>query len=156
MKALQNQEASAQRALENLNDIIAPEPVSLLPQTAGWIVLGFVLIASLTAWVVLARRRYRRNTYRREALELLDATPPQALPALVKRVAIAARPRTEVAALTGDSWLDFLDRSYGGDGFSNGPGRALATLSFAPAAPDARVPDELHDLVALWIRKHRV
>jgi hypothetical protein len=156
VKALPNQEASAQRALESLNDIIVPEPVSLLPQTAGWIVLGVVILAVLAAWAVFARRRYRRNAYRREALELLDATPPHALPALVKRVALAAEPRTAVAALTGDSWLVFLDRSYGGDGFSNGPGRALATLSFAPAAPDARVPDELHDLVALWIRKHRV
>ena len=154
--ALHAQEASAPQALEGLNDIVVPEPVSLVPQTAGWIVLGVVIIAALTAWAAFAWRRYRRNAYRREALDLLDTTPPQELPALVKRVALAATPRTEVASLTGDPWLEFLDRTYGGNGFSNGPGRALATLSFAAAAPDAGVPGELHDLVALWIRKHRV
>ena len=154
--AFHAQEATAQQTLEGLNDIVVPEPVSLMPQTMGWIVLGVVIITMLATWAALAWRRHQRNAYRREALALLETTRPQALPALVKRVALAAAPRTEVASLTGDSWLAFLDSSYGGHGFSNGPGRALATLSFAPAAPDAGVPADLHDLVALWIRKHRV
>ncbi|NIM02313.1 MAG: DUF4381 family protein, partial [Acidobacteria bacterium] len=39
-----------------------------------------------------------------------------ALPVLVKETALTYRPRSEVAALSGDSWLRFLDESYGGDG----------------------------------------
>ena len=156
MMALHTQEVSAQRALESLNDIIVPEPVSLMPQTAGWLVLCFVIVAALTAWAVLARRRYRRNAYRREALAIVDSTPLTELPALVKRVALAAAPRTEVAALTGDAWLVFLDRTYGGDGFSNGPGRLLATVSFEPVPDDLRASADLRNLTALWIRKHRV
>ncbi|KPK14138.1 MAG: hypothetical protein AMJ67_16675 [Betaproteobacteria bacterium SG8_41] len=153
---LQAQQAAGAQALEGLNDIVVPEPVSLLPQAPGWIALGVVAIALLVTFAVLALRRYRRNAYRREALMLVEATPLDSLPALVKRVALAAAPRAEVASLTGDDWLAFLDRSYGGDGFSDGPGRALASLSFEPSAIDQRSSADLRDLVATWIRKHRV
>jgi hypothetical protein len=96
----QPQEAAAPQTLEGLADIVVPEPVSLTPQTAGWIILGVIVIALLATVAVLAWRRYRRNAYRREALALVESTPLIALPALVKRVALAAAPRTEVASLT--------------------------------------------------------
>ena len=156
MMVLQTQEAAAPRTLEGLNDIVIPAPVSLMPQTVGWIIPGVIVIAVLATVAVLAWRRYRRNAYRREALALVESTPLIALPALVKRVALAAAPRTEVASLTGDEWLSFLDKAYGGDGFTNGPGHALATLSFSPAPDDQRASAPLRNLVALWIRKHRV
>jgi hypothetical protein len=152
----QVQEAAGAQALEGLNDIVVPEPVSLLPQAPGWIALGVFIIALLVTIAVLAWRRYRRNAYRREALALVESTALDSLPALVKRVALAAAPRAEVASLTGDDWLAFLDRTYGGDGFTNGPGRALAALSFQPAALDQRSSAALRQLVATWIRKHRV
>lgn len=152
----QPQEAAAPQTLEGLADIVVPEPVSLMPQTVGWIVLGVIVIALLATVAVRAWRRLRRNAYRREALALVESTPLIALPALVKRVALAAAPRTEVASLTGDAWLTFLDRTYGGDGFTNGPGRLLATVSFSPAPDDQRSSADLRNLVAIWIRKHRV
>lgn len=152
-----SQEAAAvPQGLENLNDIVVPEPVSLVPQSVGWIILAVVIMAVLATWAVLAWRRYRRNAYRREALAQVESTPLNALPALVKRVALAAAPRAQVAALTGDDWLAFLDRTYGGDVFTNGPGRPLAALSFEPAAIDQRSAADLRHLVALWIRKHHV
>lgn len=156
MKAPIAQETSASQALESLNDIVVPDPVSLLPQTVGWIVLCVFLFAALAAWAVFAWRRYRKNAYRREALALIDSTPLTELPALVKRVALATAPRTDVAALTGDAWLAYLDRTYGGDGFTNGPGRLMATVSFEPAPEELRVATDLRSLAALWIRKHRV
>lgn len=156
MMAFPPQEAAAPQTLEGLNDIVVPDPVSLMPQTAGWIILGAIVVAVLVTFTVLAWARYRRNAYRREALALVESTPLAALPALVKRVALAVALRTDVASLTDDAWLAFLDRTYGGTGFSSGPGRPLASLSFDPAAPDQRESEDLRRLVAVWIRNHRV
>lgn len=150
------QDAQAAPIVEGLNDIVVPAPVSMMPQTIGWVVLGAIAVLTVVAAVLWARRRYVRNAYRREALAVLDQTPLAALPALVKRVALAAVPRTEVAALTGDAWLAFLDRTYGGRGFTSGPGKALASVSFDPAAADERSAADLRQLVARWIRRHRV
>jgi hypothetical protein len=156
MKPLGMQEAQGSPTLEALNDIVVPEPVSLVPQTVGWVVVGVAAIALIGVVVLLAWRRYRSNAYRRAALALVDTTPLDALPALVKRVALATAPRSEVAALTGEAWRTFLDRTYRGNGFTAGPGRALASVSFDPAALDEQSSADLRRLVARWIRRHRV
>jgi Ca-activated chloride channel family protein len=143
--------------LEGLNDIVTPESIPLVPQTIGWLVLLIVVIVATLAIVVVVRRRYRRNAYRREALEIVNDTPLAELPALVKRVALVHAPRSDIAALTGDEWLQYLDRSYGGNGFTEGPGRILATLSFDPsAAAQVASTEELRALISTWVRKHDV
>ena len=161
-----------QAPLLDLYDIVLPEPVSWVPQTPGWWILLGVLVIALSWATYSTVRRRRANRYRRLALERLArieqdlATPSSrddammALPVLVKQTALAFRPRTHVAALSGDSWLHFLDESYGGSGFSKGPGRLLPKLAYsAPDAMRALPTDELHalvDLVRRWIRRHRV
>ena len=62
------------------------------------------------------------------------------LPRLVKQTALAFRPRTEVAALSGEPWLQFLDASYGEKGFTEGPGRLLPKLAYASLAQEGRHP----------------
>ena len=145
-----------QQALEGLNDVVAPEPVSLVPRTVGWWVLAAVVVTTLVALTALAWQRYRRHAYRRAALAMVESTPLTELPALLKRVALAAAPRTDVASLTGDAWLAFLDRTGGGVDFTNGPGRKLASVSYAPAPEDSATVTELRTLAARWVRTHRV
>ena len=71
---------------------------------------------------------------------------------LLKRVALARFPRKEVASLTGNAWLTFLDRTGGDGGFVSGPGRVLAT---APYAPNAVVDHAaLIDLAKDWVRRN--
>lgn len=156
MMPLVIQEAQSSPVLEGLNDLVVPEPVSMMPQTVGWVVVCMAVLAVFGVLGFRIWQRHRENAYRRAALALVDTTPLTALPALVKRVVLAAAPRSDTASLTGDAWLAFLDRSYGGDGFTRGPGRALAAASFDPAATGKHAPAELRHLVALWIRKHRV
>jgi hypothetical protein len=163
-------ELSDSGALSGLHDIVVPEPVSYLPQTIGW---GIVLLAliGLGVWLgVLARRRQRTRRYRELALRDLEALRRQyqggarqevfsALPELVKRTALVAFPRPDVASLTGKEWLEFLNRSYDGAGFTDGPGRWLPSLAYACRAgqpvPDEEEMGSLVSLVQTWIRDHR-
>ncbi|KZM49769.1 DUF4381 domain-containing protein [Labrenzia sp. OB1] len=139
--------------LDLLDPVQEPPPISMFPQTAGWIWLGLALLLGLAALVWQFLRYRRKNAYRRQALrELLDCPDDAAhLATLVRRTALAAFPRDEVASLCGKNWLTFLDRAYGGNGFSAGPGEQLASAPYAAGQKEA----SLKALVRTWIRKHR-
>ena len=144
--------------MQELHDIVLPGAISLRPQTTAWYVLLFALLA-LCVWGVFAWRRHVRcNRYRKLALaRLVDIEARGAfteLPVLVKQTVLAYSARQEVASLSGDAWLRFLDASYGGRGFTEGPGRLLPVLAYGRTeGVDA---DELLELVSQWIRKHHV
>ena len=132
----------------------APVPVSLWPQTAGWIwVLGaVVLLAAIAVWKWVAWRR--ATAYRRAALAALDAAgdDPAAIADILRRTALAGFPRRQVAGLHGARWLAFLDETGSNTGFSDSDaGRVLVTGPFKPQAPDARLPV----MAAEWIKTHR-
>jgi hypothetical protein len=71
---------------------------------------------------------------------------------LLKRVALTRYPRTRVASITGEAWVQFLDRTSGTNEFSMGAGQALIQGSYAPAT-DVEV-DQLHKLARYWIKQH--
>lgn len=108
--------------LRALDDIVEPAPISYLPQTWGWAVLAVLLLFLL---ILAARHGYRHwhaNRYRRAALAEIDGLERQArlqpsnfpieatLTALLKRTALAAWPRTDVASLNGRHWVQFLTK----------------------------------------------
>jgi hypothetical protein len=82
-----------------------------------------------------------------------------AIPALLKRTAIHAFGRGNVAELSGQVWLEFLDRTGSTNGFSQGPGRLLPELAYAKEDTVRGVTGETIDqvlaLVTTWIRQHR-
>lgn len=157
-------------ALQALHDVVAPLPISWMPQTAGWFVAMALLLAGLTLLTIRIHRRRQANRYRGAALKELDrirrlARQPASrtpalleLPGLVKRTALSFRDRSEVAGLTGEDWLAFLNGTYGGDAFSRGPGRLLVDLPYrdetwAGTLEEAEV-EALFDLVGRWISRH--
>lgn len=80
-----------------------------------------------------------------------------ALPALLKRTAMAATSREQVASLTGDDWLRFLDRTLNSDAFVCGAGRLLPRLAYSQSLPADISTQDLDQLMALsrrWIRHH--
>jgi hypothetical protein len=150
----------------DLRDIHMPAEPAFWPPAPGWWLL-FALICVLAFWLGrFGWHQYQRLRRRQLILSELDRLQSAglqapaliaAVSALLKRVALSRYPRTEVAALTGDAWLDFLDRSGGNGGFAAGPGQALAQGAYAPAV-QVRDPDfDAEALLAVardWLRRN--
>lgn len=146
-----------------LKELPLPEPVSWWPQTPGWYLLGTALLLVLVwlGWKLWLR--YQRNSYRREGMARLNgmASDPQALkdlPFLLRRSALQAAPRKDVASLRGDDWLAWLDDSAGRKLFEQTDAEALDELSFA-GENDRSLDDvsaqRLIEASKVWMRSHR-
>jgi hypothetical protein len=112
--------------LSNLRDIAVPPPVSFWPPAPGWWVVGAACLVAGGLAVAAVVRHRRRNAYRREALRELASAEASDISAILKRAALAAFPREQVASLSGPAWLAFLDRT-GGTRFA---GTALASRAY--------------------------
>lgn len=144
-----------------MHDIVVPDPVTWLPQTPGWlIVLGWlVAVVCLAAWQVV--KRWRRNRYRRDALAELraiasgpdvdTAQAAQRIANVLKRTALVAYPRADVASLYGAEWARFLTESAGNDPQVADAAEELAAAAYRPGAD----PKSLSRPAQRWIRLHR-
>ena len=139
--------------VDRLEMVAEPEAISLFPQTAGWIWLGLAVVALIVLAVHRFQRWRRANAYRRAGLDELARAKgdPARIAVVLRRAALSGFPRKEVAGLHGNAWLEFLDQSYGGTGFRDGPGRVLAAAPYR--ATDAAAG--LDELAADWLRRHR-
>jgi hypothetical protein len=147
--------------LSRLHDIVPAPPVPWWPPAPGWYVLAALIAVAVAAlawrWLVLRRR----NAYRRRALALLeglgtDAAAMPELAALVRRTALSAYPRAQVAPLAGEAWLAFLDRTGGRPAFTRGSGRHLVELAYGRGTLGPAEQRELLATARWWIRAHRV
>jgi len=147
--------------MELMHDLARPEPVTWLPQTAGWWVLaGWLLVIGSLA-IGYASARWYRNRYRREALGLLKAIEsgtdigaagPE-IASVLKRTALVAYPRLEVASLHGTAWADFLRDSSNCDPAVE---RSAVELAGAAYRRDTSVDGEtLIAAARRWIKIHR-
>lgn len=136
--------------LDKLAEPPMPEPVSLAPQTAGWWVLGAVLLLSLAYGLWRLWLHWRADAYRRAALHRLRKAgqDPALIATILRRAALAAYPRREVAGLAGTDWVAFL-RATGS--FPEAAGPALIRAPYAPVG-EAGV---LRKAAERWIRTHR-
>jgi len=160
-------------SLDRLHDLVVPPPTPWWPPAPGW--LWLLSLLALAALVLAVRRfvRWQRNRYRREALAELRRIEKQLgspenkgaalldLSELLKRVAITAYGRTDVARLAGNDWFAYLDKCAG-TAFNQGLGDAMARALYSG---QAQSPGTVHggpavDCPALvaearhWIRKH--
>ena len=122
-----------------------------------WVVMALALVLLFVAsWHFLSARR--KNAYRRYALVELETIRdhPRALPALLKRVALTAYPRSEVAALSGERWIAFLNREAPGC-FDASTGTLLISLAYRERQGGAEAEQDvgrLIDSVRHWIQQH--
>ena len=76
------------------------------------------------------------------------------MPDLLKRVALSAWPRDQIAGLVGSDWHRFLDRAAATDRFESGSGERLEQAAYAPAGLTEASFRALCDDVDWWIRHH--
>ncbi len=142
-----------------LREIHLPDPIGWWPLAPGWwlLIIGIPLLLLLLAWLW---RFLRRKTVKKLALLELETIarndlPPlekvQKLAILLRRISLSAYPRAEVAGLTGEAWLEFLDHSFKTRPFSEGSGRLLIEAPYR-----REFEGDLETLVALcrdWIKR---
>ncbi len=119
-----------------LRDIHLPEAVGWWPPAIGWWVLA-VLIPLLCWLVFWLYKRITRKTAVKTAKKILknikqdnDIDTLIALSKLLRRVAISQAPRDEAASLTGQAWLEYLDKSVKGNPFTEGVGKVFANVHY--------------------------
>ena len=140
-------------SLTRLHDIITPSPISLWPLAPGWWLLAAFLLTGVLLFVLRERKRHQANRYRREALAALaSAGTAGEVANLLKRVALSAWPRTEVAALHGQAWVEWLQRQ-GGEKPSDEV-MLLLTRDVYRKPGQAGI-EPLKTYAASWIRQHR-
>ncbi len=142
-------------ALSGLRDVILPATPSFWPPAVGWWLSALLLSGLAVAGIWLVRRKSKsrlRNAVAAQVDQISNQAPAEAvreLSVLMRKVALTAFPRSQVAALTQDDWLVFLDRSGRTDQFTQGIGKSLAE---APYAPQPQVDiDALVQLCRDWI-----
>lgn len=152
-------------ALAGLRGYRLPDPVAWWPPAPGWWVVATLLLvaAGVLAWWTLRQRRCTAAAreaqrelarLRRDQRQAQDPTAAvRSLSKLLRRYVLAKFARHEVASLTGDAWLAFLDANGGGGRFRDGPGRQLVEAPYRPVAD--RSVEPLVDLVEDWIRHNR-
>ncbi|AQQ67131.1 hypothetical protein Mag101_05345 [Microbulbifer agarilyticus] len=152
----QTKPTTAETTLPDLIAQLAPPPVpeaiSLWPQTPlakSLLLMALFLVLALAS---LAYRRYRANAYRRAALRALDtvADDPAQIAELLRRTALVAYPRDQVAGLTGSVWLDFLNHHYPGNAFTGALGETLLQGAYRTCPPLPALTSAARN----WIRHH--
>ncbi len=148
-----------------LRDIHLPGAPAIWPLAPGWWLIAALLLALLVWAGVAGWRRYQLRCERMQVLDELERIAvrlaQESSPALVanlstllRRLALTRFSRAQVAGLTGDAWLHFLDASGQTTGFFTGPGRMLVTAPYQRAlSENADVPG-LVVLVRRWVERN--
>ena len=139
-----------------------------LPDTIGWWppAIGWWLLAILIPLVVFGLYRFYKHLTRKTAikvakknLELIKLYAPEdianqlrVLSILIRRVSMSFAPRSQVASLTGQAWLAFLDKSVSGNSFTQGPGRLLTEAAYRKTPPSSAEVAELLVLCETWLK----
>jgi hypothetical protein len=107
------------------------------------LVMIVVFIAAV-GWRVY--RAWKRNAYRRAGVDLLrDAGTAYDVSVILKRVALAAFPREDVAALWGDEWYAFLMQMCPGSDLSGA----------VESQTDGGNLEALKEFARTWILTHK-
>ena len=119
-----------------------PAAISWWPLAPGWWLLIAIVVVALVLLLRSWMRRRTRAAARRHALKQLEhatlAYVEHRNPAklgievseLLRRTMLAYAPRADVAGLTGDAWLEWLDRDLPASRFRQGAGRELIDLPY--------------------------
>ena len=129
-----------------LRDLHLPEPAGWWPLAPGWwlLLLVIAVVTGYGLWRLYRRRqinrprRYALRELARYEAEYLEHGNPvklgKQLSELLRRGMLAYAPRDEVAGLTGESWLAWLDRGMPLPYFHTEGGKSLLQLPYRDPA----------------------
>jgi Domain of unknown function (DUF4381) len=154
--------------LTNLNEVSLPQVTSSLPSGPLWWALAAMGIWFLGHALWQRYLHWCGQLYRRQALTQLSdlqtlwqqptsrVQASRELVTLLKRVALTAWPRVDVASMVGSAWLDFLTRTTKA---SKAPPTILGELAYLPESQLQKVTTEQwQESIAwaqAWIREHK-
>ncbi len=157
-------------SLQNLNDIVLPATVGWWPLATGWYFLIGLSLIGLALLGFRSMRAWVRDRYRRAALHELqlledrinrgeerDANLRQ-IPILLKRAALSAYPRSQVAALTGKDWFHFLNTTAKIPSFTEAITITLNNISYSTgeiSAVDSPATTALLHTSRKWLQNHQ-
>ena len=152
-----------QENIDQLAPVIPPETVSFWPLQPGWYIVS-ILFLILVAYVFYRIfKRYRRNAYRKQALNLLQEMEQiktenrlGRLNYLLKATALKAYPRAEAAGLYGQEWLEFLSFTGGNLPFTEAPYQYLASSDYSGTSSLKQEEwTKIAFMAKNWIEKHK-
>lgn len=147
--------------LAALRDIHLPPPIGAWPWAPGWYLALVCGLAMLLLAVILLKRHYSNHRAKRVAIRLLaeyqvlqtENPNSQRTTALVsellRRVALAYYPRTRVAGLMGESWIEFLNTTVNGVNFDAVHQQLLEWPYQSPQSCDL---ESLFNITRRWIK----
>ncbi len=131
-----------------LRDLHLPEQIGWWPLAPGWWVVLLMIAAAIGYGIWCAYKRRKHNGPRRFALhelaryeaEYLEHRNPvmlgKQLSELLRRGMLAYAPRENVAGLTGEAWLAWLDHDMPLPYFHTEGGKSLLQLPYRDPAGD--------------------
>jgi len=144
-----------------LKDIHLPDPISFWPLAFGWwIVAGIVIFLIFLS--LLLFRKLSETTLKSEAKNKLQVIEKNFLEtddalvclteisALLRRITLSQKATDNVAGLTGEAWLQFLDQPLKTAEFSQGAGQILLTGPYSLEVDKTQVM-KLIQLSAKWV-----
>ena len=162
-------------SLQNLNDIVLPATVGWWPLAPGWYILFALLLIALAWFGYRSLHRWMNNRYRRAALrelqlleerirateerdaEARDANLRQ-IPILLKRTALSAYPRSQVASLSGKDWFHFLNSTVKNPSFTESTANTLSKISYSSgelSVIDSTATAALLNASRQWLKHHQ-
>jgi len=146
----------------DIRDIHLPEPVSWWPVAPGWWLLIATMLL-LLVFIFIARKIYRSRQLKRDIASELEnikqryllsndkSQLAKSLSVLLRRASITFYPATDIAGLTGERWLAYLDEtgrhSANAAKFQSETGEVLLSAPYLPE--DASLDFDAHALLHL-------
>ncbi len=151
------------KPLQGLHDIHLPMGPDLWPLAPGW---WLVIALSVLTSVLIALYWWRKRRWQQYILAQIDAeiNKPDSdlsqqlagLSAILRRAALKRYPREQVAALHGQQWLDFLEKTTKDRHFKRSIIQPLAEGLYQPV-PDSTLlskDDPLVQFIIRWVREN--
>jgi hypothetical protein len=156
--------------MDPLRDIRGIDPASWWPLASGWwllMALSFALLV-LVAWIIRRKRLYPLGHWQQDARHRLillkrrvNKEPAKLiageLSELLRRIAIARCGRKQIASLTDDAWLEWLQRNDTNGFLWGKKGQLLLELPYAPPNHPANKAalTELLDAAIHWVSEEK-